>query len=175
MNPFTKFASLAMIALSTASSPSATPVAETYNPVTSNDTVLTASIRDSARSQSIDNNSTALISSFYMTASKLSEQTDNEDIPRLVKTYYAKYPVLAEIAFCESTMRQYDDNGNVLRGKVDSADVGIMQINQRYHAEKAKELGYDLMTPEGNLGFALYLYKAQGSRPWNASKSCWGN
>lgn len=176
MNPFIKFASLAMIGLSTASTPNVTPVAENYNPVTSDDTVLTASASDTARSQSIAHEDiTTLVNSYYMTATKVTERTSNEDIPRLVKTYYAKYPVLAEIAFCESTMRQYDSKGNVVRGKVDRRDVGIMQINQGYHGAAAEKLGYDLLTAEGNLGYALYLYKAQGTRPWNASKPCWGN
>ncbi len=177
MNPFIKFASLAMIGFSTAAgTPSDTVVTENYNPVTTDVTVLTASSVDSARSQFVQTQDvTALVSSYYMTATKETEITSNEDISRIVKTYFNKYPVLAEIAFCESTMRHYDSKGNVLRGKVDNADVGVMQINRRYHAETAEKLGYDLMSVEGNLGYALYLYKAQGTRPWNASKPCWGN
>ena len=78
------------------------------------------------------------------------------------------------IAFCESTMRQFDKNGKVLRGRVDSADTGLFQINKRYHKARADKHGYDINTTEGNIGYALYLLQTDGSRHWNASKKCWG-
>lgn len=81
---------------------------------------------------------------------------------------------LQRISFCESGNHQFNPDGSVLRGKVNAQDVGKYQINEFYHGEAAKKLGYDLYTLEGNTAFALHLYRTQGSTPWNWSKPCWG-
>lgn len=91
-----------------------------------------------------------------------------------VREYFAETPILAEIARCESTFRQLGPDGNVLRGKVNKSDLGLMQVNNYYHGEKAEDLGFDLMTVDGNLAYAKYLYDKEGTAPWNASKKCWG-
>jgi 3-dehydroquinate dehydratase len=78
------------------------------------------------------------------------------------------------IAFCESTDRQFTKDGEVLRGKKNPKDVGLFQINEDYHLEKAKALGYDIYTTEGNIGYAVWLLKNEGARHWNASRKCWG-
>ncbi len=80
---------------------------------------------------------------------------------------------MADIAFCESRFNQFDDYGNVLRGKVNRADVGVMQINEKYHAGKAAKLGYDLYSLDGNMEYAMYLYETQGTKPWVHSSTCW--
>jgi hypothetical protein len=49
-----------------------------------------------------------------------------------------------------------------------------MQINEKYHAEKAVELGINIYTLEGNVEFAKYLYDTFGSKPWKSSSKCWG-
>lgn len=82
-------------------------------------------------------------------------------------------PVLLAIAQCESSFRHYDTDGTVLRGKTNPADVGLMQINEKYHADKASELGFDLETPEGNMQYAKWLYEKEGVTPWISSSSCW--
>lgn len=61
-----------------------------------------------------------------------------------------------------------------MRGEVNSNDIGLYQINTRYHLKKAKELGYDIFTEEGNTAYAIWLYGKEGTKPWNASKHCWG-
>ena len=91
-----------------------------------------------------------------------------------VKEKFADEPILVDIARCESTYRQYDPTGNVLRGKVNKGDVGVMQINERYHAEDATKLGINIYTVEGNLAFGRYLFNKYGSQPWNSSSPCWG-
>lgn len=78
--------------------------------------------------------------------------------------------VFIDIARCESTYRQYDATGRVLESK--THDLGLYQINRRW-IPVAKKLGYDIMTPEGNTAFALYLYRQHGTRDWNSSKGCW--
>lgn len=90
-----------------------------------------------------------------------------------VKSYYSDEPLLVDIARCESTFRQYDKAGNILRGKVNSADVGVMQINETYHLDKAKAMGLDIRTTQGNVAYAKYLYDTQGAAPWSASQKCW--
>lgn len=96
-----------------------------------------------------------------------------ETISAYVREYFADRPILADIAFCESTMRHVGKDGKVLRGMVDSDDIGVMQINTRYHLEDATELGYDIYSLNGNLGYAQYLYERQGTQPWKASQPCW--
>jgi hypothetical protein len=90
-----------------------------------------------------------------------------------VREYFNETSVLAEISRCESHFRQYDRNGQVLRGKVNSDDLGLMQINEYFHGKRANELGLDLKTIEGNLAYAQYLYDKEGTKPWNASSKCW--
>ncbi len=77
------------------------------------------------------------------------------------------------IAFCESTHRQFQEDGRVVRGKENSQDVGIFQINEKYHLEDSKKLGYDIYTTEGNIDYAMHLLESQGKKPWVWSKPCW--
>ncbi|MFA6274884.1 MAG: hypothetical protein WCX70_01905, partial [Candidatus Paceibacterota bacterium] len=95
---------------------------------------------------------------------------------KIVKTSveYGIHPDTAlNIAMCESSLRQYNNEGNTLRGIQNSDDVGVFQINEKYHLEKSRELGYNLNTPEGNIGYAMWLMKKEGTRHWNYSKTCW--
>jgi hypothetical protein len=90
-----------------------------------------------------------------------------------VREYFAETPILVEIAKCESRFRQFGKDGNVLRGEVNKSDLGLLQVNKYYHGERAEDLGFDLMTVDGNLAYAKYLYDKEGTTPWNASKKCW--
>ncbi|MFA6898339.1 MAG: hypothetical protein WC250_02955, partial [Candidatus Paceibacterota bacterium] len=76
-----------------------------------------------------------------------------------VKEYFKDAPIMAEIAKCESTYRQLTKDGRILRGEVNRADVGVMQINEFYHAKQAKEMGFDIKTLDGNLAYAKWLYE----------------
>ena len=99
--------------------------------------------------------------------------TDRKSLEKYLREHFADTPILVEIARCESTFTHYDKEGDVIRGKVDNADVGVMQINERYHLETSEKLGYDIHTVEGNVAYAKYLYEKFGSKPWNASAPCW--
>ncbi|MCF7815684.1 MAG: hypothetical protein K9M10_01360 [Candidatus Pacebacteria bacterium] len=90
-----------------------------------------------------------------------------------VRSYFSDIPVMIQIARCESTFRHTIDDGTILRGRVDPADTGVMQINTRYHGTKAMELGLDLTNMYDNMEFARDLYLRQGTKPWNASAPCW--
>lgn len=82
---------------------------------------------------------------------------------------------LKKIAWCESRNRQFNPDGTVLRGVVNSQDVGKYQINEYYHLRASQALGMDILTLNGNTAYAEHLYKTQGSKPWNWSNHCWGD
>lgn len=81
--------------------------------------------------------------------------------------------ILKRIAICESGNRQFDQEGNVVRGKYNPSDVGKFQINLNYWKEEANRLGYDLLTEEGNTKMALYILAKVGPKAWSWSASCW--
>lgn len=82
-------------------------------------------------------------------------------------------PLFTHIAYCESRDRQFDEDGDVLRGDINPHDIGRYQINTVHWAEQAKKLGFDLHTEQGNEAMALYLYKKFGTKPWRSSQKCW--
>jgi hypothetical protein len=113
-----------------------------------------------------------------VTATEVTDEQKGSFIePKIVEAYlrkeFADTPILVDIARCESTFRQFHKDGSVVRGRVNSADVGVMQINLKYHGETAKKMGLDLNTVEDNAAFGKYLYSKYGSKPWSASSKCW--
>lgn len=102
------------------------------------------------------------------------ESQNPETMSAYVREYFADAPVMAEIARCESHFRHLGADGQILRGTVIPDDVGVMQINTRYHEKKAVSMGIDLYSLDGNLAYAKFLYETQGTKPWNASRPCWG-
>lgn len=98
---------------------------------------------------------------------------DPEVMEKYLRQVYSNDPILVEIARCESNFRQFDKEGKVVRGRVDRNDIGVMQINERYHQDVAKKLGLDIHTTPGNIAYAKYLYDKEGTKPWSASKKCW--
>ncbi|KKR45460.1 MAG: hypothetical protein A3G47_00600 [Candidatus Zambryskibacteria bacterium RIFCSPLOWO2_12_FULL_39_45] len=91
-----------------------------------------------------------------------------------VREYFKDIPIMIAIARCESTFRQLDHDGDIHRGRANSADVGVMQINEFYHLKTSEKKDYDIHTIEGNTAYARELYKKEGTKPWTASKPCWG-
>jgi hypothetical protein len=61
-----------------------------------------------------------------------------------------------------------------LHGIQNANDIGLFQINEIYHLKTSKALGYDIYTTEGNIDYAIWLLKNEGSQHWNYSKPCWG-
>ena len=110
------------------------------------------------------------------TVEELPEELHGPLAEAYVRRYFEDTPILAEIARCESSFRHEDPRtGKVLRGVVNTNDLGMMQINAIYHGDTARRLGYDLETLEGNLSYAAYLYEREGTQPWSASRTCWQN
>ena len=97
----------------------------------------------------------------------------NNGVETRVREYFADIPLMAEVSRCESRFRQFESDGSVFRGKINDRDVGVMQINEYYHLERAKKLGFDLYSLEGNMAYARLLYKEQGAQPWVSSSPCW--
>ncbi len=81
---------------------------------------------------------------------------------------------MAEIARCESRFRHFGKNGDIIRGEINSLDVGVMQINEYYHKANAKKLGLNIYSLRGNLAYAKGLYEREGTTPWLSSSKCWG-
>lgn len=96
-------------------------------------------------------------------------------VKETVDEYFKENPILSKVAFCESRYRQFGTNGEALRGVVNSQDVGVMQINEKYHLSDSIKLGIDIYTLEGNLAYAQHLYDNQGVAPWVHSSKCWSN
>ena len=98
---------------------------------------------------------------------------DRSAVEAYIKAEYADTPILISIAQCESNYRQFNPDGTVVRGQIDSHDVGVMQINETYWLGKSKSLGDDIYTVQGNVAYAKYLYAKSGTDPWNSSSKCW--
>jgi hypothetical protein len=110
------------------------------------------------------------------TAAVVEESTDlaiANKTEEIVRSYFRDIPVMIQIARCESTFRHTLPDGSILKGKVDPADTGVMQINKRYHREKAASMNLNLDDIYHNMAYARYLYETQGTKPWSASAPCW--
>ncbi|OHA93531.1 MAG: hypothetical protein A2W51_02325 [Candidatus Zambryskibacteria bacterium RIFCSPHIGHO2_02_39_10] len=114
--------------------------------------------------------------SSYKVVKEISNQETESllSTEQYIKQYFKDIPIMIEIARCESTFRQLDLDGEIHRGRVNSEDVGVMQINERYHLNQAEKKDYNIYTIEGNTAYARDLYERQGTQPWNSSRACWG-
>ncbi len=104
-----------------------------------------------------------------------SDSTLAINTEQIVRSYFEDIPVMIQIARCESTFRHKLEDGSVLKGVVDPADTGVMQINKRYHEKTATAMNLDLDDINQNMEYARFLYETQGTQPWNASSPCWRN
>lgn len=95
------------------------------------------------------------------------------DTERIVRSYFKDIPIMIEVARCESTFRHTLEDGTVLKGVVDQADTGVMQINKRYHEKTAISMSLNVEDIYHNMAYARHLYEKQGTQPWNASAPCW--
>ncbi len=108
-------------------------------------------------------------------------QAQEEELPATTTPEVKLHPALRPVCGCESSYegtwkgepQQFETNGEVRRGRVNRADVGMCQINLFYHGEAAEKMGVDLFTKEGNITYANHLYETQGLGPWIWSKPCW--
>lgn len=128
---------------------------------------------------SYDRTSSAFIASTSVSTS--TSVPTNSELPEMPQ-------VLLDISWCESrddqskignnyhkTVITNQDGSTTIKKELWSRDIGRWQINEYYHAEEAKRLGYDIYTERGNALYAIVLYNTNGTRDWNASKPCWSN
>ncbi len=108
------------------------------------------------------------------TITKSTQVPTRAEIEALVKSNFKDAPIMQKIAFCESRNIQFDADGKVHRGVVNNKDVGIFQINEKYHLKRAIKKGIDIYSVEGNMEYARILYEESGTQPWSASQPCWG-
>lgn len=112
--------------------------------------------------------------------STLIKRSTNKEIETMMSTeqyvrqYFKDIPIMIQIARCESTFRHLDADGEIHRGRVNNADVGVMQINEFYHLDQAEKKDLNIYTIEGNVAYARDLYEREGTQPWASSKACWG-
>ena len=98
---------------------------------------------------------------------------ESPTVEEYVRIYFRDIPVMTRVAECESRFRQFNKYGDILRGEENFQDIGVMQVNEHYHLETADKLGHNLYTLDGNLAYARYLYKKEGTTPWRSSAKCW--
>ncbi len=84
-------------------------------------------------------------------------------------------PILKQICGAESGCKQFRKNGlPVFHANTNgTVDIGKYQINDAVWGAKAKELGYDLLTEEGNEAMAMWILDNKGTEPWYSSKGGW--
>lgn len=97
----------------------------------------------------------------------------NAEVESKVRLYFKDTPIMAEIVSCESHFRQFNSDGTALRGVANSQDIGIAQVNEYYHLKRAKKMGLDIYSVEGNMAYAKVLYEEEGTAPWISSAPCW--
>ena len=105
----------------------------------------------------------------------IATTTSKEEINKVLATVFpdqAERDIMRKVALCESRL-YHEIDGEVVRGKVNSNDRGLFQINTVFHEKQAERLGYDIHTIEGNARYAKYLFDKNGLRDWDSSKRCW--
>lgn len=97
------------------------------------------------------------------------KQITNKDLPELIKLLAEKenvdYNELIKLADCESTMRHYVKDNEVLRGYVNKNDSGVFQINKTTWQGTADKLKLDIDNPVDNCLMAIWIIK-NDSRSW---------
>ena len=105
-----------------------------------------------------------------------STSTVSAEMPQIVHVKDVRDfpPALQAICQAESGGKQFrDDKGHVVRGHITPDDIGICQIHEPLWNDKARDLGFDIYTEQGNKDMALWLFDHQGTEPWNSSKAAW--
>jgi hypothetical protein len=91
---------------------------------------------------------------------------DQVAVEKRVREYFADVPAMIQIARCESNFRQFADSGMPFRGGTGGGMIGVFQLYEKVHATAVRDLGFNLATLEGNIGYARHLYTESGTTPW---------
>lgn len=88
----------------------------------------------------------------------------NADVEARVRASFPDAPDMTAVAQCESGFRQFNADGSVLRGA--GRYIGIFQIDEFIHRQRALDLAYDINTVDGNIAYARHLFSNSGTNPW---------
>jgi hypothetical protein len=102
----------------------------------------------------------------------------NEENEKVVSEFWKKYLTpdekpenMIEIARRESNFNQFEVDGKTpLRGRENSQDVCLMQINEGWWLKQSTNLGHNIYTLQGCLDMALWIRKNHGEDEWNTSQ-----
>lgn len=100
-----------------------------------------------------------------------TKEVNPPNIKTLIVEAFPKDKEMVAVAYCESSLEQYDKEGKVVENPK-THDIGVFQINP-VHFQEAEKLGFDLSTVSGNIGFAQWLLKTEGLNAWYSSAKCW--
>lgn len=115
----------------------------------------------------------------------LAKPDPNFHVETIVRQFFEDNDAaeMIPIIKCESHFKHYDENGDVLMNTSGSSATGVAQIIaskhpdpkiiKRYNKKFDMDLtpgDLDITTLEGNLGYALVLYKVNGVRDWECSR-----
>lgn len=99
-------------------------------------------------------------------------QEERLSAKEMVEVEFGRGHVMNRIAFCESSSQQFNEDGSVVKNPTSSA-IGVFQVMESIHGQRAKDLNLDIRTTEGNIAYAIVLYNESGTVPWNSSSACW--
>ena len=110
------------------------------------------------------------MSGTHMVHSRVVESLENEKmlVRQEIDKEIQKQKILKAIIDCESRNRHVI--GTLAKVGV---DIGRCQINTYWHLDRAEEMGLNLLDPEDNMEYCLYLFEEEGVRPWKSSQVCW--
>jgi len=110
------------------------------------------------------------ISGTHIVHSRVVERLEHEKmlVQQEIAKEIQKQKVLKAIIDCESNNRHVI--GTLAKVGV---DIGKCQINTYWHLERAEEMGLNLLDPDDNMQYCLYLFEEEGVRPWKSSQVCW--
>lgn len=132
-----------------------------------------ADLMQTVHAETVNQQATSTQSALKAAPGRMASDDTSSMQAYLRDEFGSKDAVLVDIARCESNYHQFNKDGDVVRGVINNSDVGVMQINEKYHADSAKKLGLDIYTVEGNVAYAKHLYEEQGTAPWSSSAKCW--
>lgn len=80
---------------------------------------------------------------------------------------------LNSFAKCESGYTQFNTNGTPYLSEYGTPDCGVFQLNKVHWDGKTPATSLVCTSLEENVKAAVALYRKEGSRPWNPSRTCW--
>ena len=121
-----------------------------------------------------------LILSLTLTRNAVAEdkirfyKTIDTEIIRLTKEYKVDEKLVRAIISCESGKNSKAINPNYNKdGSFWSIDFSLMQINNYFHFTSMEKLGLDYYDEYDSLEYGIILLSTEGTRHWQASRTCW--